>query len=124
MQMLIPLVVVLAFTGACAKTADKTPPAATATDVDAKQLIAKGAVVVDVRTPEEFAAGHLPNATNIPIQEFAARIGEVDKLVGGNHGKDIVVYCGSGRRSSKAKSQLDAAGYTRVVNGGGYNDLR
>lgn len=124
MQRLITLVLVLAFAGACAKSADKTQPAPTAGDVDAKHLIANGAVVIDVRTPDEFAAGHLPNATNIPIQEFAARIGEVDKLVAGNHGKDVVVYCRSGKRSGKAKSQLDAAGYTRVVNGGGYDGLR
>lgn len=126
MNAVIKLVVVLAlaFVGACSKSAEQAQPAATSVEADARKLIANGATVVDVRTPEEFAAGHLPNATNIPVQEFAARIGEVDKLAGGNRAKDIVVYCGSGKRSEKAKTQLEAAGYTRVVNGGGYDDLR
>ena len=90
----------------------------------ARDLIAKGAVVVDVRTPDEFADGHLANATNIPVQEFATRIAEVDKLVAGDRTRPVVVYCAAGSRAAKAKTQLDAAGYTQVINGGGYDDLR
>lgn len=87
-------------------------------------MIAAGAIVVDVRTPDEFGQGHLPQATNIPIQDFAQRITEVDALTGGDKAKSIVVYCATGKRSSKAKQQLEAAGYTGVVNGGGFDDLR
>ena len=87
-------------------------------------MIAAGAVVVDVRTPAEFAEGHLPNATNIPIQEFAQRIADVNTLAGSDKARPIVVHCASGNRSSKAKQQLEAAGYTQVVNGGGLDDLR
>ena len=87
----------------------------------AKQLIAQGATVLDVRSPDEFNGGHLPQATNVPIQSFDLAV--VDKLVGGDKTKPVVVYCAKGGRAQKAKDQLDAAGYTHVVNGGGYDDL-
>ena len=45
------------------------------------------------------------------------------QLVGGDKAKPVVVYCASGARSRKAQQQLEAAGYTNVVNGGGYDDL-
>lgn len=90
----------------------------------ARKLIAAGAVVVDVRTTDEFADEHLPAATNIPVQELGTRMTEVDKLVGSDKSRPIVVYCASGRRAGKAKAQLEAAGYTHVVNGGGFDDLR
>lgn len=90
----------------------------------AKAWIAAGATVIDVRTPDEFKDEHLPQATNIPVGEFAGRLAEVDKLVGGDHGKQVVVYCAAGSRAAQAKAQLDAAGYTNVVNGGGYDDVR
>lgn len=90
----------------------------------AKDLIAKGAVVLDVRTPGEFAEGHLPSATNIPVDQIGGRIADIDKLVGGDKSKPIVAYCASGSRSASAKRTLEAAGYTNVVNGGGFDDLQ
>jgi phage shock protein E len=96
---------------------DKDPAAA-------RKLIATGATVLDVRTPEEFADGHLPSATNLPVADVAQRIAEVDKLVGGDKAKPVVVYCAKGGRAEQAKQALEAAGYTNVVNGGGFADLR
>ncbi|MEP6864680.1 MAG: rhodanese-like domain-containing protein [Deltaproteobacteria bacterium] len=90
----------------------------------ARKLIAAGATVLDVRTPEEFADGHLPSATNLPVEDVAQRIAEVDKLVGGDKTKPVVVYCSKGGRAAKAKQALEASGYTNVVNGGGFGDLR
>jgi len=90
----------------------------------ARALIAKGATVIDVRTTEEFADGHVPSATNIPVQSFGAHLGDVDKLVGGDKTKPVVLYCGVGARAAKAKTALEAAGYTNVVNGGGLDDLQ
>jgi phage shock protein E len=90
----------------------------------ARKLIAAGAVVVDVRTPEEFAEEHLPQATNIPVQDFEKRIAEVEKLAGGDKSRPIVVYCAAGSRAARAKNQLESAGYTQVVNGGGFDDVR
>lgn len=90
----------------------------------ARARIQGGAVVVDVRSPGEFAEGHLPDAINIPVGELASRIADVDRLVAGDRGKPVVVYCATGRRSGKAKQALDAAGFSQVVNGGGFDDLR
>ena len=90
----------------------------------AKRLIAEGATVIDVRSPEEFQDGHLPNATNIPVDEVERRLADVDKLTGGDRAKPVVVYCARGSRAAKAKATLDGAGYQRVVNGGGLDDLQ
>lgn len=67
-------------------------------------------VVLDVRTPEEFAAGHVPGAVNIPHTELAARIAELS----GARDKDIVVYCRTGKRSGEALGILGKAGFTRL----------
>jgi phage shock protein E len=90
----------------------------------ARKLIASGAVVVDVRTADEYAEGHLPTAVNIPVQEMPTRIDEVAKLVANDKTRPIVVYCAAGSRAAKAQAQLTAAGYSQVVNGGGLDDLR
>jgi len=90
----------------------------------ARALIASGAAVVDVRSADEYAEGHLPNAVNVPVQELAQRMAEVDTLVAGDKARPVVVYCARGSRATKAKQALEAAGYSRVVNGGGYDDLK
>ncbi len=90
----------------------------------AKQMIAQGAVVLDVRSPDEFGEGHLPMATNIPVSDVTSRLDDVSKLAGGDKTKPIVVYCAAGGRAAKAKTALEKAGYTNVVNGGGYDDLK
>ena len=60
----------------------------------------------------------IPSATNIPVDEVTARVAEIDRLVGGNKAAAVVVYCASGARAADATQQLEAAGYTHVVNGG------
>lgn len=67
-------------------------------------------VVLDVRTPEEFAAGHLPGAINIPHTEIGARVAELD----GARDRDIVVYCRTGKRSAQALDLLEQSGFTRL----------
>lgn len=126
MRMILLLGLTLA---SCSKTSDPPAPsvAASPSAIDpaaAKRLIAGGAVVLDVRTVEEYVDGSLNGATNIPIDDLPARIAEVDALVGSDRTKPIVVYCKSGRRAEKAKEHLTAAGYTQVVNGGGLADVR
>ena len=64
--------------------------------------------VLDVRTPEEFAAGHVPGAVNVPHDQLANRLGEVPR------DKDVVVYCRSGRRSQIAADILATNGFKRV----------
>ncbi|MBA3822157.1 MAG: rhodanese-like domain-containing protein [Deltaproteobacteria bacterium] len=90
----------------------------------ALSLIASGATVIDVRTPEEFEGGHVARAVNLPVDGFAGRLAEVERLLGGDKSRPVVVYCASGRRSGIAQQQLEAAGYTQVINGGGFDDLQ
>lgn len=81
---------------------------------DAKALPAKQAdlVLLDVRTPEEFAAGHLEGAKNIDYKDtgFGAKMAALDKS------KPYLVYCHSGRRSAAASEQMAAAGFSKVYN--------
>jgi|JI7StandDraft_1071085.scaffolds.fasta_scaffold464037_2 rhodanese-related sulfurtransferase len=67
-------------------------------------------LVLDVRTAEEFAAGHVPGARNIPHDALAARIAEIEDA----RGSEVVVYCRSGRRSQLAIETLTARGFTRI----------
>ena len=114
----------VASTSPPAPSAPSAPSRAKKDPATAKAWLAEGAVVLDVRTPEEFAEGHLPNAVNIPVDEVARRIDEVDRLVASDKSRPIVTYCGSGARSKTATQILEAAGHTRVVNGGGLDDLQ
>ena len=72
----------------------------------AKALAAAGAKVVDVRTPQEFAAGHVPGAINIPYDELPRRAAEI-----GPPCTKVVLYCRSGRRSGIAAGALQQAGF-------------
>ena len=75
----------------------------------AKALAAAGAKVVDVRTPQEFASGHVPGAINIPFDEIGKRAAEI-----GPPSTRVVLYCRTGRRSGIAADALDKAGYKKV----------
>lgn len=81
------------------------------------QKHAKSVVLVDVRTPEEFAAGHLGNAVNINwlSRDFVNRFNAVDKE------KTVYVYCEKGGRSAKAAKVLDSLGFKVVDLTGGYD---
>ncbi len=72
-------------------------------------------VIIDVRTPEEFASGHLEDAVNIDVQsgDFAARISELDPEA------SYIVYCRSGARAGNAVAQMAELGITDAVNAGG-----
>ncbi|MEW6430285.1 MAG: rhodanese-like domain-containing protein [Myxococcota bacterium] len=80
----------------------------------ARQLVKDGAKLVDVRTPGEYSAGHLPGAVNVPLQELGARL----KTLGAKE-KPLVLYCASGTRSAMAKAVLKNAGFQQVFNLGG-----
>ncbi|MCC7383424.1 MAG: rhodanese-like domain-containing protein [Deltaproteobacteria bacterium] len=76
---------------------------------EARQLVEGGARLLDVRTPAEFASGHLPGALNVPVAELQRRISEV-----GAKDRPVVVYCRSGSRSRWATSLLKEAGFQAV----------
>lgn len=67
-------------------------------------------VVLDVRTPQEFAEGHVPGAINIPHDQVETRLAEL----AGARDKDLVVYCRSGRRAALAEETLRKNGFTRL----------
>ena len=76
-------------------------------------------LIIDVRTAEEFAAGHFPGAINIPHEDIIEGIQE------SNVGKDqtVLLYCRSGNRSGQAEARLQAAGFSGAKNVGGLNAL-
>lgn len=71
-----------------------------------RQLVANGALLLDVRTTAEFREGHVPHALNVPVQELPGRLAEV-----GPTSRPVVVYCRSGGRSAAASQILRGAGY-------------
>ncbi len=77
-------------------------------------------VLIDVRTADEFAVSALPGAEQIDFEQIASRISALapdkDTL--------IVLYCRSGRRSGIAEDRLRALGYSNLINGGGYEELK
>ena len=77
-------------------------------------------VVIDVRTPQEFAAGHVNGAINIPYDEIEANGSTLARF---KKDDNILVYCKSGRRSEIARQTLTKLGFSKVRNGGGMNDL-
>jgi rhodanese-related sulfurtransferase len=84
----------------------------------AKALLQQGALVVDVRSPGEFAAGHLRGAINLPLDRIAA----AHPLPGGLQDKQrvILLHCQGGMRSRQAKSLLRSMGYANAFNLGSY----
>ncbi|RMG94882.1 MAG: rhodanese-like domain-containing protein [Deltaproteobacteria bacterium] len=82
----------------------------------------EGALLIDVRTPEEFAEGHVEGAWNVPVDRVEQELSAIEAKAGGDKSKPIVVYCRSGRRAAKAKEILLQHGFTRVTNLGGLSD--
>ena len=75
-------------------------------------------IILDVRTPEEFAKKHIPGALNIPNETIGTE--EIPELP--DKDQLILVYCRSGNRSKQASEKLVALGYTNIVEFGGIND--
>lgn len=98
------VVAVLMVVGACRVHAQAT------TSEQAHRWVDDGALLLDVRTPEEFAAGHVEGAVNIPVQNLAERMAEV-----GPQDRPVVVYCRSGARSARATAMLKEAGYQQLL---------
>ena len=77
-----------------------------------------GYIILDVRRPDEFAAGHIPGAINVPNESIGTS--EIPELPDKN--QLIMVYCRSGRRSKEASEKLVKLGYTNIVEFGGILD--
>ncbi len=76
------------------------------------KMIYSNALIIDVRSPEEYALGHYNDAINVPYDEIAGRIGEI-----GDISTPIVVYCSAGNRAEIAMDHLKRLGFRKVVNG-------
>ena len=84
---------------------------------DLKSIYEGGAIILDVRTAQEFGTGHIKGAINIPVDQVNGVIPELKKK-----NKPIITCCRSGARSGTAKSLLEAAGL-EVYNGGPWDSL-
>ncbi len=86
------------------------PASGDVSNAQAEALIKRGARVVDVRTPEEFAAAHIPGAENVPVDAVVAQAQTWDKT------KPVLLYCATGERSAWAFQQLAQAGFEHLYN--------
>lgn len=102
-----------------ARTSEVTAGTPTPGVVDgrtAATLAAAGARIVDVRTPQEYAAGHVQGAVNIPFDEISRRAGEL-----GDPAAPVVLYCRSGRRTAIAADALRRLGFERIYDAQRYD---
>lgn len=76
------------------------------------EYLDKNALIIDVRTPEEYSGGHCEGSINIPLNLIEARMNELDKT------KHIILCCASGGRSGMATNFLKANGFEHVINAG------
>lgn len=88
-----------------------------ANDNQVKDAIKEGAFLVDVRTPTEFSTGSVNGAVNIPLANLEYQLKKF------NGKKNIVLFCRSGIRASKAKAILEQNGFTNVINGSTWQNV-
>ena len=123
MKKMIPIFLsALLFTG-CAgtgNTTNRTYRQISMDDAVTMMTQETGYIILDVRRPDEFAAGHIPNAINVPNESIGTsdipELPDKDQL--------IMVYCRSGRRSKEASEKLVKLGYTNIVEFGGILDWK
>jgi rhodanese-related sulfurtransferase len=84
---------------------------------DWKKLKAHGVQIIDVRTPAEYAGGHIRGSVNIPLDTLTKNLSKIKK------DKPVITCCASGMRSAAAKKTLETYGYQEVYNGGGWSML-
>ena len=123
MKKLIPILLsALMFTGCAEPSNHQTNNYRSITMDEAVAMMEQetGYIILDVRRPDEFAAGHIPNAINVPNESIGTsdipELPDKDQL--------IMVYCRSGRRSKEASEKLVKLGYTNIVEFGGILDWK
>ena len=123
MKKLIPILLsALMFAGCAGTSNNHTNTYRSITMDDAVTMMAQetGYIILDVRRPDEYAAGHIPNAINVPNESIGTS--EIPGLPDKN--QLIMVYCRSGRRSKEASEKLVKLGYTNIVEFGGILDWK
>ena len=123
MKKLLPILLsALLFTGCAGPSNHQTKTYRQITMDEAVTMMAHetGYIILDVRRPDEYAAGHIPNAINVPNESIGTsdipELPDMDQL--------IMVYCRSGRRSKEAADKLLNLGYTNIVEFGGILDWK
>lgn len=111
------IVVMLALIGCAHGAGDRE---AASLEQQAWKSIRAGALLVDVRTPEEYAQGHIDGALNIPYDEISARRDELGTALD----RPLVLYCRTGRRADIAKKMLEGLGFTNILNARSYEALK
>ena len=121
MKKLLPILIsALMITGCAGTSNSQTNTYRQITMDEAVDMMAQetGYIILDVRRPDEYAAGHIPNAINVPNESIGTsdipELPDKDQL--------IMVYCRSGRRSKEASEKLVKLGYTNIVEFGGIMD--
>ena len=123
MKKLIPILLsALMFTGCAATNNSQTNTYRQIAMDEAVDMMAQetGYIILDVRRPDEFAAGHIPGAINVPNETIGTA--EIPELP--DKDQLIMVYCRSGRRSKEAAEKLVKLGYTNIVEFGGILDWK
>ncbi len=82
-----------------------------------KEALDRGAIIVDVRTPQEYKQGHVRSAMNVPLPNIESRVGTFQKK-----GKPVILCCRSGTRAGKAKKVLEKHGI-EAINGGSWGNI-
>jgi len=95
---------------ACAPPAPDAPAEVSARELLGRLDAGEAPVLLDVRSREEYAAGHVPGARNLPHDELAARAGELAEL----RDEELVLYCESGRRAEFARQILAERGFRQL----------
>ncbi|MES1218584.1 MAG: rhodanese-like domain-containing protein [Bacteroidota bacterium] len=83
------------------------------------ELMKQRAVILDVRSKNEYAGGHIKGSINIPVEILLNNLGKLK-----DKNQPIITCCASGMRSASAKNILRSKGYTQVYNGGGWGSLQ
>jgi rhodanese-related sulfurtransferase len=86
---------------------------------DFAELVRQGAIIMDVRTKNEFVGGHIKRSVNIPVNMLSNNLSRFK-----DKDKPIITCCASGMRSGSAKNFLKSNGYTQVYNGGSWSGLQ
>ena len=123
MKKLMPILLSALMLTSCAGTSNnKTNTYRQISMDEAVKMMAEetGYIILDVRRPDEFAAGHIPKAINVPNETIGAA--DIPELPDKN--QLIMVYCRSGRRSKEASEKLVKLGYTNIVEFGGILDWK
>lgn len=86
--------------------------------IDYKEVLQRGATIIDVRTKAEYQGGHINGSVNIPLNNLSNHYSKLKK------DKPIITCCASGVRSAQAANILKSNGFSEVYNGGGWVSLR